>query len=533
MIRLRKLNLISYLFFALMVVVLLVSVSSVGAQSYYNHIQNPSFLANTNYVEDGSFESGVYNSGLTYGNWSGDAVFSLSAEHSGIYGLFVDTDDYAWYNLTSDYYVLGADIEVFTLYARNTYTNVNLHVWIYYSDDSSTDVSIPTTTSWAKFDIAGDVVDAKTVVAFKIIQSSAWEEYVDVVNMIVDDGEGQDSISMNTSPWCIGGTYGYNFGHLNTVTGRLDTSSVQLSGYDSYLLIQDIGYVDSDYVQYVNCYVLGADVADGDGITCSIVYSDRSTSENTKYVTGDGSSWEELNFGQSFVRSDRYIVQIRFNLESDDGTAVAIFMDDVGLWVSYPYGFSRFTFALSPSPIVKGEFDFDAYQGVSYTFFGYVYNVTSDALDENGTVTITDDNGVRSRSLVNGQFNYTMEARSFVGGAYRMESIGVVISIPDASEIISVTISAYWYRTGVSGGDDSYSGAFSWVSPLGDFFVVFAVIGLPAMVFGAVTKSPMGMVAGLVLGASAGFGAGILDFWVLLLVSVAMVVMFLVSWRAR
>lgn len=523
------------LFISLFFVSVLISgiflTQKVDAVSYYNWVQNPSFITYSNYCEDGGFESGAFGSGEMYGNWSGNAeVYTgYDKEHSGVYYGLVNHAEYFWYNLTADYYVLGADIENITFWyaygvaGKNSF-DVEVHYEDGYFDSDSLTVS-ETVFVYEQFSIIDIVDDSRTVVAIYIEDTAtdANSQYLDDVSIVVDDGEGQDSIALDTEPWGLGSNdYSGNFGYWNQVTGRLDNTSIQFSGiYTSYKLLQDLDYVDTDYIHYINLYVYGADVSESEGVTCSLVYSDRSTDYKTVYATGDGSSWEELNFGKSWIDSGKYIIQIRFNLASTDGTNDFV-IDDVGLWLSVSYGFSKFDFTISPQPISIGSFDFEAYSETTYTFTGYFYNSTDYTLSINGSYQIGDGFGLHTGTMTNGLFSLQLNERTYSGSPYTLETLSVTIITDD--EIFNVEISAYWYP--VSGGADDTVGDVT-----GDFlanwfiyavFLLVIPISITVYVGGAVNPNPLLLLVTF-LGAETlmtaiSLSIGLVDLWFMLVV---------------
>jgi len=436
------------------------SVNQVNAVPYYNWVQNPSFATYVNYVEDGGFESGSFESGLTYGNWSiyvGTPDIDTDSEYSGVYGLNSGgQSESAIYNLTSPYTeILGADIVELSYYiiqlneGEGDYARVN----IYYSDDTTNELLEDTTfNEWVKADFTDSIEDTKYVVAFEVSGDSGCLVHIDDVVLLVDDGEGQDSIGFETEPWGLGSSsYSGNFGYWNKVTGRLDTTSIQFSGIStSAKILQNLNYVDTDYINYINVYVYGADVSEYEGVTCSLVYSDRTTDEKTVYATGDGSSWENLNFGKSWVDSNKYIIQIRFSLASTDGINDFL-IDDVGLWLSVPTNFTKFSFSISPQPISISSFDFKAYSKTSYTINCYYYNETTQELNINGTWQISSSFGIDSGDMTNGFFSSSLDERQYSTSPYHLEHISITIIAEDT--VFNIEISAYWYP--VSGGVDT------------------------------------------------------------------------------
>ena len=466
------------------------SINDVNAVSYYNHIQNPSFLSYSNWCEDGGFESGEFDSGVKYGNWSeGDATatFSLVEPNTGVYCMRLSGMEVSvWYNLTDDYSVLGADIVSFTFYFK--YDTENIKVKIHYSDysfDFIDGFGIEGSV-WFLRDVTSTINDAKYVVAFEVVTVNqgvpvAW---LDDFVLLVDDGGGQDSLSMTTQPWYMLGTYPSSQIYISDSFGRLDNSSLRLSMSTTYRVGQYISYLDSNYIHFVSCYAYSAlNASEYDmGITVTILYSDRTTNTKTKYLEAEDASWEYLNFGSSWIDSNKYIIQIRFSVaETDLSPEKTIYIDDVGLWASVAYGWSRFSFTLSPNPISKGTFDFEAYQNTIYTFCGYVYNISNGEMNENGTYSFTDSFGYKSGNLVNGQFNVTLSKRKSTSDVMT-EMIGVTIVIPESGEVLGFTITGYWYKTEVEEPPEKEVEDFFGTAEGQNWMLLFIMLFVPTMV---------------------------------------------------
>lgn len=519
-------------------------VNNVNAQEYYNHVLNPSFKIYPDYCEDGGFESGGFDNGLVYGNWSnveGGSV-STTSPHSGVYcgriyvdGVGVNTINYT---LSSEYTnLLGADIENVTFYLRRIQAFHSFKVQVYYSDASYDEHTYSTTvSSWVQCSFIDYINDAKYVQYFKIILLSVPLTidygYIDDVSILVNDGEGQDEITVNSEPWNLGASdFQYNFGEINTVTGRTDSYSVQMSGATGYILAQRMDYIDTNYIEFINCYVLNFDVAEGDGLSVTVVYSDRTESWKTKYVTGDGTSWEEINFGKSFIDSNKYIIRIVFRIISDDNySGASALMDDVGLWVSYPLGFSKFDFSVSPYPIDKTSYSFSAYCESQYTLNCYYYNITDYGLNINGTYQLSTSYGVDSGNMVNGFFSIVLDIRHFTTSPYKLETFSIIIITDD--EIFNTELNVYWYPVT---GDIDYTSFDD--ENLSDFminFILYALffIAIPLMLaiyingeFNNPQFALLTFIGGLTLMGAICLQIGFIDLWFMIVILVIDVVM--------
>jgi len=382
--------------------------------------------------------------------------------------------------------------------------------------------------TWAVIDFT-DLIDSSKYIeyiSFRDEDGDSANLFIDDFVLLVDDGEGQDEIVFGgNNHWQLGQTssdYAPYFGHINTAFGRIDNTSCQLdSPYETYKIIQYVDYLDSDTVHYINVYVYGANVSDGEGIKIKLLYSDSSTDEKTVLATGDGSSWEELNFGKSWIDSDKYITLI-YIYPVFDGEAGSFNIDDFGLWSSLPYGYSKFQFTISPQPIEKGSYDFNAYSQTTYTFTGYFYNVTDLSLSINGTYQISDSFGLHTGNMINGLFSLQLNERAYTGSPYTLETLSVTIITDD--EIFNVGISAYWYP--VSGGAGETVGEVT-----GDFltnwfiyavFLLVIPISITVYVGGAVNPNPLLLLVTF-LGAETlmtaiSLSIGLVDLWFMLVV---------------
>ena len=134
---------------------------------YYNHIQNPSFIQYSDYIEYGGFENNAFDEGVIYGNWTkfgGDPAFSLLKSHTGQYSMFFwESDaDAVIYNFTDAYEILGSDIIQISLWYWQD-TNNDLEYRFYYADATFSGIYNPVGSieTWAYIDITSDVSISK------------------------------------------------------------------------------------------------------------------------------------------------------------------------------------------------------------------------------------------------------------------------------------------------------------------------------------------------------------------------------------
>lgn len=436
------------LFFVFVFTISLLLVPVGFGQSYYNWFENDSFGGLQNYCEDGGFESGVELSGLTYGNWTmgADWIYDsyAPAVNNGVYCVkyYGNTATDMWYNLTSSAYILGADVLSLVLHAKFE-QDVDQYVKIHYQSGNSDNCLLEVggvTMSYIEFDLTSQIDVTEVIVALQIDASTSADWYLDDVEFYVDVGSEQSEIDMSSSPWYLGAVSQNNFGYINTVTGRTDTYSVQFSGTStSQFLGQNIAYLDTESVYYIDCYVYGADVADSDGFKCTVLYSDRTSTSQTRYVTGNGTSWEYLNFGKTFISEGKFIIAVWFS-QLTSGTFL---LDDFGLWSSLDSDTDRFDFTVSPSVISSTEYSFSAYSSSAYTVTCNFYNSTTHTMTDNGTVTITTDMGQTTVNMTNGLFTFQLSDRDYFGSPYTLEHISIVVVT--GYEIFPTTISVYWY----------------------------------------------------------------------------------------
>jgi hypothetical protein len=537
-------------FVGLMVSTNFISIPDSKAVSYYNWIKGSDMETTTNFVEDSSFESGAFNKGVLYGNWSGTGIFSPDYALSGVTSMKLGSGfSSAWYNLTEP--VLGADISslTFNVYCAQTYLN---NLKIYYSDGTYDAVNYGGTAStWTFKDYSDSINENKYVVALLFTYVN-YLHYIDDVFMGVPDQYSQEQYNIDTYPWRATGLLGYwqsigytdfptllpflNFrmyptgswvdadmiGH-NLVWGRNSNGSGYI-GYDESeaQFVQDINYLDSDSVHFIDLWAYAQGTANI-GVKINIIYSDRTFDTKTVNITST-TTWEHLNFGGSWIDNNKYIVQIQIQLANYYPAYVNI--DDVGIWSSLPSNSQRFTYTVSPSPIAQSFISFDVYQGQTYTFTGYLWDINGENT-ENGTVTATHSQGLTTATLSMGVFTFIINPR--IGTSDFTEQLGISVNTGEVVEYYELTVN--WRY--VSGGGGGGGGNEEKANNLTDWLVMFMVIFLPALLFAgglyennqqpdSMHISPVfGIIAGLCLSVGLGVYTALVPIWMLILMLIA------------
>ena len=424
--------------------------NNVNADSFYNWIQNPSFVQYSDYIEYGGFENAEWEDGEVYGNWTGDCAFSLANPHIGQYSAYASIPaKYVRYDLVETYYTLGSDIEELSYWGGDSVNQYK--IFIYYEDTTYEEELLNYDAGWQYIDLTSFISSNKIVVAFRIEGNGAGY-YVDDVVLMVDDGEGQDSLSFDTFPWKVSGqrSTGYSLNDivdLDNTIGRTDSSSLRYEHEDGEHTRQGIGYLDTNLVHYVDAYAYTDDSTQL-YIECIIEYSDGTEDSKYVYFNTDG-SWTYINFGVSWIDDNKLIDDISFGVSvysyytgTYQSFSGVVYIDDVGLWSSVPRGYSRFAFDLVPVSIDEGITYFKAYSQSEYVMNCYVYNETG-YLSQNGTYRFSDSFGVKDGDITNGFFDIQLDVRTFTTSPYKLENIVITCFLDD--EILTVSILVYWY----------------------------------------------------------------------------------------
>jgi len=267
-------------------------------------------------------------------------------------------------------------------------------------------------------------------------------------------------------------------------------------------------------------YVWVGSITEIPKITIIAVYNDR-TYSSKKLEIENQYQWNRLIFA-GFLKPNKYIVQIQIELsyENADDIDNYIYIDDIGLWLSQPSTYKRFEFMVSPNPISISSLSFTAYGGQNYLVSFTVYNLTSGQPDENGTfqvvfgyVDLETGQQTTSGNIVNGRFNFTINARSPF--KYITENIGVTMYLPD--EVISITITAYWLPSAEGEGEEEID-VDAWSTNIAGLIIPFMFMFFPAMLLGA-KLGMSGFLGGMILGVVALYIAGLIPVWILFILA--------------
>lgn len=539
---LKKTRYLIPFFFVLLIISSLFMNSAVGAIPKYNHILNPSFALYENFIEDGSFESGAFEMGVQYGNFSiavgTPDIKAWDYRKSGVYSLYYIVDGEAvFYNLTSYYWVYGADVESFSFWMNCTVGGTGkFYVDFIYTDNSTTIFDINVTINelvYYQLDIS-NLEGGSIIWSVRLRSVGNTGKWVDNIQFMVDTGSNsQDEITLTSSPWFLGQTPDSPFGHINEVLGYTDNTSVQMdTAYFPRNIVQNIGYLDSDSIEYIDLWVHGADNALGEGVIMDLVYSDRSVSSKSEVALGNGSIWENLNFGHSWINPNKYVVQILIRAM---GSSQAFNIDDVGIWSTLKLNTRRFSFSITPNPISVGVFNFEAYQGISYTMHCYIWD-DDNLLTENGTYIIDDKLGVYQGSFTNGTLTHELSSRSGVVGFY--EQITFVFIMGDGVEIMEFEITAWWEYAPDEPPivDEDYIQPWIGTQAGTNFMVMMFMVFVPSMILGLEFNQRrgsglLGFMIGLAIMSSIAYLSGFMPLWFLFVMVIAFVVFILHSLR--
>lgn len=504
--------------------------------SYYNWVRNPSFESDINLCEDGSFESGVVNSGVLYGNWSGTGTYTGTTARTGVYRLYINTGTYQIYNLTES--VLGADINQFSFYHKES-SSGDILLTFYYSDYTTDTTGSGMldggSTVWDYEEVSDEIDDSKYLVAWKF-QYVADTYSLDDVFCTIDDFQGQTEVSITSSPWGI-----YDFGEAFSAFFDVDwelgsdiTSDQSHSGLNSFEFIegeiapifQSVGWLDSDYIYYADMYVL-TNNTDGVKIAFGLSYSDgRATGKNmTISYTGD---WQHVIFS-NFIYDNAYVTGITIYCFDESGNGDSTYIDDVGLWSTVNTDWKRFSYSVSPLPVSMGKSGFTALQRTTYTLTFNLYDENA-SQTESGSYQIVDGvYGLTSGTFTNGAFTKTLNQR--VSGTVNSieDSITIIVSV--SGETIQLTLDCVWSYVSIPDDTDEAN-----ATNLVNWLAMFLIIFLPALLFaGGIYEnnqqpdsmhiSPaFGIIAGLMLSVGLGVYTGLVPLWLLIVMIVAVVI---------
>lgn len=509
-------------FLFLLLSVLAVSLIPQVKATDYEWIQNPSF-------EDGNSNI-ILNSGFELGNtnyWTGSWLSASTTYHyTGFYSGKSDyaTTGYLQQNFTD---VLGTEIQEASIYYLHSTTGtITYLIRVYYNDSSYNDDSVAlgggTNGVWTKQDFTSYINDAKYVNAVRFTCSAgAGVFYID--DFVLDlGGTGQIDFDSDTLPWWA--SQNWDFQGISFGTFHTGYCSAYL-GYEDQQkqIVQDIGFLDSDFITGVGLYAK-AQSTDNSTVRFLVIYSDRTNTYKDLKVNNT-EDWKLLSF-TGFILPNKIIIQIQINVISGAESSY-VNIDDVSLLASVPYGQTRFSWLLSPTPISATNLTFSAYQLIDYVFTGYVYNNSGYAVDD-GTFITTSTKGTQTGNINNGVFTFSIIARN--SQTDFEESIIIVMSTTDT---FTVQIVAHWVFVSSGGGDGGDGNYDSWYSNMVvTYMVLFIFIIVPPLIiafeFSKHDVDPfMGFIGGLCLTVPIAYIVHIIDLWVLFVFVLGLILMIL------
>lgn len=506
-----------WIFFFISLIIIPLSFSllifSVKATASYQWIQNNSFEPYINYFEYGDAESGEYNTGVLYGNYSGTGDFSTTQNRNGIYAYRLTTSgQILWYNLTNP--IMGADIKESYFYAKYILNNDNVNVTVYYSDNSGDCHSYAIIASaWTKIDFKSiiDVSRWVTAISWKNEQAGNSATYDDMI-LYRSDQLTQNSITYDTTPWYVLSLTG-SAGLTDDISHFGDYSCVFTPSLQHYpYLVQSINNLDSDLVTTFSVWCSNG--GDDSYLEMGFYYDDGSTSSVQKLISG--SSMTLYNFF-SAIESNKVIVGIFIHVIDYSNTGW-LYIDDVSLiatTIYVPFSVTLFDFTLTPQPInyvsdivYEGflrtnniKTGFRAYTEISYVFTGTVYG------NINGTFTVTSSYATSGGQISLGEFTFNIATRS----SKTDFNESFLIQINDNVTIRSYSVLANWIAVSSTTPSTTRTTMqnqfFEWFPVL----VIFMIFTIPATVYLGVG----GFIGGFSMGCIVAVWMGLAPTWLL------------------
>jgi len=518
----KRLHKIPSLFFSLLLItisIIFVIIPYVKADTEYNWIQNNGFESGSSNI--------LLNSGFEYGNttaWGTDGIIDSNA-YSGFYALklYFPYTCYASQSFTN---TSVNDIEEFSAYMK-TNGVMSTYLRVQYNDSSIDNYECVLTSSYVKYSFPLEELDAgKFVSQFYIAKSSATGSpyaYVDSCAVIISGyGTGQTDFNATTLPWWSG--QDNPFTGINQLLGHESQCSAYM-GWSNYMetIAQDIGFLDSDTVTNASLWLYTDGAADVT-FNIQIVYTDRSTTRYTTEPFNSADGWIEVNFA-SIVLPNKVIFQLQL-FGTQETVSQYVFIDDVRLMASVPYGQCVFSWELSPEPTGRTNLTFSAYQGVGYVFTGYVYDENG-VINATGTFSYTTGYGSGSGSINGGTFSFQLVARA----SFQTITESIVINIVSDTQNMTTKITATWEYTGFATPPPTTGEEGWYTNIIVQVMVFFLLIMLIPLVFAIELKNHINPAItfsiGLVIMLAIGFKSGFLDLWFLFLGIMIIIVLFL------
>lgn len=491
----------------------------VNAQGSYEWIQNGGFedIGGDQFGGSGGFESGQL--GIM---WDG-SIAPCSVQSGGLLGSSYHAQlGYTGYLVGELETPVNVSFVTELSFWYSQGTGYTLRVSLGYNDSTSNVVDISPPSSGINYvDLTGYLESDKFFVriTFHSVSNIGW--YIDnVVCILPSSGGGQSVVSQYTSPWWT--AQDFDFQGINIAGIGHSGVACFYTGYgeESNQLIQNIPYLDSDTVTSITLWAeTDYDLGDID-VKFTVIYSDRSWSSHTETII-NGDTWSELVFS-GFLLPNKIIIQIQISIIN--GGSFYNHIDDISLTSTIPYGQSKFSYYVTPTPISSNNISFSCYQRINYIFHGEVFNDSGVCIGD-GTYIITSSTGIQTGNINDGVFSFTLTQRTNnLGIDIIGENINIQIDITDGESFIIVITANWIYVAGGGSGDLDDGGTIPYTTiGIGTFtsfiinaFLLFLLPLIFAFYCGKNGVNPMlGFVIAFSIIAVIGYTAGITNIVVL------------------
>ena len=483
----------------------------VNAIPNYEWIQNPSFEGYTNYFEDGSAESGAFNSGVQYGNFSTSDTWTISTNYpyNGLKNFYVQSaNSKLFYNLTTS--IIGADLQSFYFYIREVGASGHgFTVLIYYSDGTSDSHGFSVSTTYTKYNLLSYINTQKYVIAFSFSPDTSNGFVLDVLVLHVNIGESQSEINQYSDPWFIpySGSVEFrsdlaNYGNQSIRAISAPLSSNTFLGLSFPIVAQSISGLSSSSITGFNLWAYSAELI---GSVRAFVWFSDNTYAQKSVSFNSANTWQFFNFYSLLTDNpSKTIISIGF-CESGYPLVGYVSFDDVSLTANIPYSTGQFSFYLIPSAqqynlLSQTGYGFHAYYGVSYAFYGTLTDNT------NGTFTVYSNYGSGSGVISNGLFNFQITIRQSAS----IENF--IIQINNDIVVRTYVVIANWIKTPTPPIDNVERGnQFLNAFPM---ILIFAIFIIPSTYFLGIG----GFIGGLSVGTIVCVWSGLAPSWLIAVV---------------
>lgn len=442
-------------------------VNNVHAQTTYNWVLNDGFedYLGEEQIANGDFENGLNDGWSQYG---GTLTVSTTYQNSPTTSIYIATSPTLRYNFTDSLNV--ASVSSITFYALPYNWQTIFLLKVYYSDDTHTDVTYNADTlqltdfivegeanGWNYLSYGvGNFSEGKSIVMLEFDTTAQWVCIDDV--SVKTYAVGQEDITSSTLPW-------YNplvasaHNVINSSQYRTGSYSLKLTERMLYYQenVQDFDYLPTDTVSEISYYVK-TDSTTARRVYCKLTFGDGSQKTEYQNIVS-ASGWTKLTwFDDAYaLPTGKFITKLSiYSYTSISSGDVETYVDDVSILSTLPVGQSSIFWYVMPSADNYIENSDDAYSyglvfygkmavvkyGVLYRFYGEIFDDTG-LKTENGTYQVfSNEPFVKSGSIINGEFEFQMDARVNTDDTNRTEAVLINIDLDDRS--FSFTAYFYW-----------------------------------------------------------------------------------------